>query len=267
MLMTRKIISALSLVAIYIICSAHEFWLQPRKFRYVPGEEMSVDFMVGENFEGEPWDLKKHKIEKLELHHLTRSTDLRALVKPDAKEKLKIKPTEAGTQLLVMQSDNAYIEMEAEKFNAYLQDDGLENVYGQRFKTKTLDKPSKEYYSRYVKLLVQVGNKTDDTFKQNAGLRLEIVPEQNPYALKTGDYLQCSVWYEGKRSPHQLIKVWNIIGHTSFLQNIYTENDGTIKFPISAPGRWMVSTVRMIPSEKEGADWQSMWGSLVFGIE
>jgi len=29
----------------------------------------------------------------------------------------------------------------------------------------------------------------------------------------------------------------------------------------------MVSTVIMIPSEKPGADWQSFWSSLVFGIE
>jgi hypothetical protein len=48
---------------------------------------------------------------------------------------------------------------------------------------------------------------------------------------------------------------------------MYTEKDGTVKFPLSSKGPWMVSTVKMIPSEKEGADYQSMWSNLVFEIE
>jgi uncharacterized GH25 family protein len=254
------------LIIFSLYCSAHEFWLLPAKFRYTVNEEMTIEFMVGENFEGEPWDLARHRIEKLDLHHLSRVTDERKLVQPSGKVKFKLKLTEEGTQLLAMQSDYAYIGLEAEKFNAYLKEDGLDNVYQQRATTNTLNKPSKEFYARFVKLLVQVGSKMDDTFKKPVGQRIEIVPQQNPYLLKPGDYLECLVLVEGKPMPHQLVKVWNKIAHSSFLQDIYTENDGKVKFPISAQGTWMVSTVRMIPSEKPGADWQSMWGSLVFGI-
>jgi len=50
------------------------------------------------------------------------------------------------------------------------------------------------------------------------------------------------------------------------LQNLFTENDGTVRFPISATGPWMVSSVKMIASEKEGAEYHSLWASLVFGI-
>jgi len=114
--------------------------------------------------------------------------------------------------------------------------------------------------------MVQVGEKTDDTYKKKIGLRYEIVPDQNPYTLKTGDHLQCKVYYEGKPAAHTLVKVWSRINNTTFLQNIYTENDGSIRFPISTSGSWMVSSVKMIKSEKEGADYHSLWASLVFGI-
>ncbi len=264
----KKRITALMLVFLTTqFVQSHEFWLQPKKFRYAVGEEMSVDFMVGENFEGEPWDLKRHKIEKLDLSHLTKTLDLRSQVNPEGKEKLKYKFAEEGTYLLSMQSNQAYIELDANKFNDYLKEDGLDNVLEIRTKTNTLDKPSKEFYSRYVKLLVQSGNKTDDSYKKKTGMRIEIVPQQNPYLLKSGDYLQCLVLFDGKPSAHQMVKIWNKIGNTTFQQNNYTENDGTIKFPISSKGPWMVSTVKMIPSEKPGADWQSFWSSLVFGIE
>jgi uncharacterized GH25 family protein len=265
--MNKKIIFTILLIASGAFALAHEFWLLPKKFRFAVGEEMPVSLTVGENFEGELWDLKKHRVEKLELHQLTKSKDLRPSLKPEAKEKLKVRFLEEGTHLLAMQSDYAFIELGADKFNEYLKEDGLDNIYDQRKNTNTLDKPSKEFYGRFAKLLVQVGNKTDNTFKKRIGLKNEIVPEQNPYVLKTGDYLQCTVLYEGKPSPHQLVKVWNKIGSTTFLQNLYTENDGTVKFPINSKGPWMVSTVKMIASEKDGAEWQSMWASLVFGIE
>jgi uncharacterized GH25 family protein len=265
--MINRITITFGLIFFVALASAHEFWLLPKKFRFAVGEEMSVSFMVGENFEGEPWNLQKHKVEKLELHQLAKAKDIRALVKPEEKEKLKIKFIEEGTHLVVMQSNYAFIELEAEKFNDYLKQDDLDNALEQRKNTNTLNKPAKEFYARFTKLLVQVGNKTDNTFKKRVGLKNEIVPDQNPYTLKSGDYLQCTVFYEGKPSPHQLVKVWNKIGTTTFLQNLYTENDGTVKFPINSKGPWMVSSVKMIPSEKEGADWQSMWASLVFGIE
>lgn len=256
-----------TVLSVWIVAQSHEFWLQPKKFKYAVGEEMKVDFLVGENFEGEPWDLKKNKVERLDLHHMTKVIDLKTQVKPNEKDKLKFKFTEAGTYLVSMQSDNAFIELEAQKFNDYLKEDGLDDILDIRAKTNTLDKPSKEFYSRYVKFLVQVGDKTDDTFKNKTNLRLEIIPQQNPCQLKSGDYLTCVLLFDGKPLPHQMVKIWNKIGNNSVLQNAFTENDGTVKFPISSRGPWMINTVKMKASEKPGADWQSFWGSLVFGIE
>jgi len=263
----KKLITLSSAIILWTVAQSHEFWLQPKKFRYTVGEEMKVAFVVGENFEGEPWDLKKNKVEKLDLHHLAKVTDLKLQVKPEEKEKLKYKFIETGTYVLSMQSNNAFIELDAEKFNDYLKEDGLDDILDIRTKNNTLDKPSKEFYSRYVKLLVQAGDKTDDTFKKKTNLRLEIIPQQNPYLLKSGDYLTCTLLFDGKPLPHQMIKIWNKIGNNSVLQNAFTENDGTVKFPISSKGPWMISTVKMKASEKPGADWQSFWGSLVFGIE
>jgi uncharacterized GH25 family protein len=262
----KKIMSLIAVLLVGVAAHCHEFWLQPKKFRYKVGEEAVVNFLVGENFEGEPWDLKKNKVEKLDLHHLTKAIDLRTQVRPD-EDRLKFKFTEPGTFLLTMQSNDAFIELDAKKFNDYLTEDGLDDILDLRTKTNTLEKPSKEFYSRHVKLLLQSGDKLDDTFKKKIGLKLEIIPQQNPYNLKSGDYLTCTVLFNGKIVPHQMVKIWNKIGGNSVLQNAYTEDDGTVKFPISSKGPWMISTVKMIASEKPGADWQSFWGSLVFGIE
>jgi len=262
----KRLLTTGLILMITFLAQAHEFWLLPKKFRYKAGEEIKVDLMVGEGFEGEFWDLKRHKVEDLKLHRLNGVKDLTKEVKPTEGNNLNYKIDLGGTYLFTLKSNDAYIELEGKEFNAYLEEDGLDYILDQRKKSNSLDKKSTEYYTRFAKLLVQSGERTDNTFKKVVGLKYEIVPEQNPYDLKVGDYLTCKVLYEGKPAPHTLVKVWNRVRDTSFMQNIYTENDGTIRFPISAAGPWMVSSVRMIASEKEAAEYHSLWASLVFGI-
>lgn len=262
----KRFLTIAIVLMVTLLASAHEFWLQPKKYRYQLGEEMKIDFMVGESFTGEFWDLTHHKVEKLELHISSGAKDMAKEVKTTKGNNLTVKMDQEGTYLFSMISNAAYIEMEGKAFNEYLKEDGLDDILTDRKRTNQLDKPSTEYYSRYAKLLVQAGEKKDDTFKKKIGLRYEIVPDQNPYTLKTGDYLQCKVFYEGKPAPHALVKVWSKINNTTFLQNIYTEKDGSVRFPISTSGEWMVSSVKMIKSEKAGAEYHSLWASLVFGI-
>lgn len=263
----KKLAVISSLLFCQFLSLAHEFWLSPKKFSVAIGEEVSIDFLVGENFEGESWGVQLKRVVKLEHHQLSQVKSLTTSLKPTEKEKLKLKFSTEGTQLVYFQSQDSFIELEAEKFNAYLKEDGLDDAFDQRKRTNTLDKPAKEYYSRFAKVLLQAGSKTDDTYRKKVGARLEILPLQNPYTLQKGDYLQCQILFDGKPAPHQMVKVWNKVTGRTFLQNIYTEKDGTIKFPINAVGHWMVSTVKMIPSEKPDADWRSMWASLTFGIQ
>ena len=248
------------------LAQAHEFWLQPAKFFLAPGERVDVRFMVGENFMGEPWDLTVHQIEKLDLYQTTGVLDVRDSVKATANN-LRISLMDEGTSLLAMQSSNAKIELEAEKFNAYLTEDGQDDVLEVRRKTNSLNKPGKEFYSRYTKLLLQVGEKKNETYKKVVGFPIEIIPEKNPYLLKKGDPVRFTILFEGKPIFGAKVKVWNRFDNRTTIQNIYTEKNGVIETHISNPGPWMVSVVKMVPSKDKGADWQSYWGSLVFGIK
>lgn len=246
---------------------AHEFWLQPKKFKYKVGEEVKIDFMVGENFTGEFWDLKKHRAEQVQVVSAYGKKVLTGEVKSTAGNNLTYKFANEGTHLFSLVSNAAYIELEAEKFGEYLVEDGLENISFLRKKNNQTNQRARENYTRYAKLLVQVGGNVDEVYKRKLGFKVEIVPLTNPYGLKVGDYLECEILFEGRPLPHQLVKIWNDVGNRVFLQNAYTENDGRIKFPVSASGPWMVSFVKMMPSEKSSVDYESSWASLVFAIE
>jgi uncharacterized GH25 family protein len=263
----KHLLTFLVLVGLMLGLQSHEFWLEPFKFRIKPGEAITVKFAVGESFTGEDWDLSKKLVTKMQLIETQGISDLTAKVPAVKGTKMKITIANAGIKLIAMQSKASFIQLNGTKFNAYLEEDGIENVIEWRKRNGQDTVGAKEFYSRYAKLLVQSGSALDDTWKKMVGHRLEIIPQQNPYTLKSGDYLTCKVLYERKPVPHTMVKVWGHVGNKIFLQDAYTEDDGTVKFPISANGPWMVSCVRMERSKDPKADWESSWASLVFAIE
>jgi uncharacterized GH25 family protein len=257
----------LSLITIFsVVSQAHEFWLAPEKFFYKEGEVLKVNFNVGEHFIGEPWDAKLARIEKLELHHLTNVTDIKRFVKEGTKDNLSVTLNEEGTHLVTMQSTNSFIELEAEKFNAYLKEDGLDEALQYREQHNQLDKPGKEIYTRYTKLMIQVGDKRDETYKKPAGFPLEIFIEKNPYNIKVGEIVKFKVLFKDKPLFGAKVMVWNRYDNRTTIQPVYTLKNGVIEARISSKGPWMVSVVKMEPSQDKSADWLSYWGSLVFGI-
>ena len=265
--MNRKYIAATIIVLGSLAAQAHEFWLQPQKFFFQAGEKATIGFRVGEGFVGEPWDLKKHQAERLQWLHLDQVKDLRASVTANEKSNFELPLTEEGTHLVVMESNKAFIELEAEKFNAYLDEDGLTEIRFARERANALDKPSREFYSRHTKLLLQVGDKRDDTYRKVAGLPIEIVPLKNPYTLQKSEAVRFRILWQGKPLFGASVKVWNRFDNRTMIQNIFTEQDGTIETHLSNSGMWMISVVKMIPSQDKAADYRSYWGSLVFGAQ
>ena len=259
--------AAAFLGALMLMLQSHEFWLEPLQFKIKSGDQLAVSFLVGEQFTGLPWDVTKNGVESIQVFEHGGVKDLKSIIPKSKGAKLRVPLSAAGTKVLAMKSQASFIELKADQFNEYLKEDGMEEIYDWRVKNKQENLGAKEFYTRYSKLIVQVDDQLDDTWKKEIGHRLEIIPDQNPGTMKSGDYMGCQILYEGKAVPHTLVKVWGHVGNKIFLQNIYSENDGTIKFPMSASGPWMVSTVKMEKSKNPDADWESSWASLVFNIE
>jgi uncharacterized GH25 family protein len=262
----KKIICCFLLTVFSLLGSAHEFWMQPNRFKCLPGETIGFNFMVGENFEGEHWSLKRHKVMRLEQHTLESISKIAMPLDTSKRPVIEATLKSEGGYLFVMQSNNAYLELEAEKFNAYLKEDGLDDAMNYRIRTNTTDRPSREHYQRNAKLLLQCGAALDETYRKKVGLPLEIVPLTNPYAAKSGDELTFRLTFKDKPHAFALTKAWHKAEGRTFMQNVYTDKDGIITIRISGKGMWMISSVKMIASEEKTADWQSYWGSLVFGI-
>ncbi len=246
---------------------AHEFWLSPEKFRLQKGESINVDFLVGEHFEGEKWHGNRGSVTMFQQFSKDGKTDLTPSVSTDSGKGISARFDTEGTHLLAYNSKNKFIELEANKFTEYLKEDGLQNALEWREKNGKTGEKGREYYQRCVKTLIQVGDKLDNTFKQNTQMPLEIIAQQNPYALKMGDSLEVKVLFKNKNLPDALVRVWNRHEGKMTETPYKTDSNGRVKFLIANDGKYMVSLVKMEKNSLDTkADWQSYWGSLTFGL-
>lgn len=265
--MMKRIGILSAVVAAACILQAHEFWMAPSKYYYAPGENLSLDFRVGEDFIGEAWAVKKERLDRFEVHQLKDVQDIKSLVKEGEEKAVTLALSAEGSHVVVMQTNHAFSELDGEKFNAYLKEDALDEAFDYRRKNNQLDKPGKELYARYSKMLLQVGNRIDDGYKKSAGLPIEIFVEQNPATLKVGSKVSFKIMFEGKPLFGARVSVWNRYNNRTIRQPIFTQQDGRIETHISNPGPWMVSVVKMVPSKDPKADWESYWASLTFGVK
>jgi uncharacterized GH25 family protein len=260
----KKTTIVLFILFISFFTFAHEFWLEPQKFLLAIGEKINFRVFVGENFTGEEVDFTKFKIEKF-THYSSKGQENTKgeLTEQNLNDFLKF-DTE-GNHLVAFNNSNKHIELEADKFNEYLKDDGLDNVAAYRKKHRQQNKRGTEQYQRCVKTLLQVGNIHDETYRINTGMRLEIIPEQNPYASDKS--LTFKVLFDNKPLKNALVVVWQKGIEQPNKRNFRSDANGNVTFSFEPKGVWMVSSVNMVQHIKPiEADWQSYWGSYTFGF-
>lgn len=245
---------------------AQEFWMMPDKFQYAPGDTIRIRFNVGENFVGETWNLRQERIKSVSLHTTSGRTDLRSRARAGRGDHLLIPATKAGTYLVTMEGENAFVELPAERFNAYLKEHALDNVVALRKKANAEDQPGREFYRRITSLIVQVGDVRDDTYRKVTDMPLEIIPGKHPSDIKKGDLVPFMILFNDQPVFGARVYVWNSKNNKVFNQPIYSQQDGSVDVRIFNDGDWMISVVRMVPVSNPQADWQSLWSSFVFHV-
>ncbi|WP_345125789.1 DUF4198 domain-containing protein [Hymenobacter antarcticus] len=258
---------------------AHEFWLEAPRFRLQPGQTVSVRPLVGENFHGEPWTTKAAKIQRLVRYGPAAgdSTDLTPApgFAPTDTFRTAFTFAQPGTHVVLLRSTNSFIELPADKFTAYLREEGLDYALKLRQENDQTAQPGRETYRRCAKTLVQVGDAaatspaTDSACRRIYGLPLELVPEQNPYRLTADKALTLRVLRNGKPAFGAAVQVWQRQpkGLPTTHYTTRANQNGRVLLRLSGPGPYLVAAVDMsaAPTKlRDRADWQSTWASLTF---
>jgi uncharacterized GH25 family protein len=263
----KKILAAVFLF-IVLHTLAHEFWLQPAVYKYNAGDTATISFFVGENFTGEYWGKTAAKINLLQHISQLGTQDISSSICNGKTDSLKIILKNNGGHLIVFNSTNSFIKLDAKKFNDYLKEDGHYAAIAYRSRHNEQQKEGTEYYQRSVKTLLQCGNVNDTVYKTHTSLPLDIVPLVNPYKLTAKKTVAFSavVYFNNKPLPGALVKIWHKQNGNVTMKEQKTNSKGIVAASVTTTGQWMISCVNMVPNTKDTvAQWQSYWGSLTFG--
>jgi uncharacterized GH25 family protein len=260
----RHAFAAGLLLAASAAIEAHDFWIEPSSFRPAVGSQLSVSLRVGEHFRGEPVPRAGPKIVKFVVVSDAGEVPIGGLPGTDPAGFARV--TGPGFLVLGYRSNRTSITLEAEKFEKYLQDEGLDAVVKARAAKNDSGKAGNEVYSRCAKSLV-AGNGTGEAgFDRAVGFTLEFVAESNPLKLRAGDTMKMRLLYEGRGLAGGLVKLTHRDdpGNTATAR---TGADGTVSFKLPRKGVWLARVVHMVPAPAEtGADWESLWASLTFEV-
>ncbi len=262
----KKIVSIFLVGALSVAFAlAHEFWLHPSAWFVQPGQPVQVRLRVGENFAGEAWEAGPSRVVRFFSLLKKKETARLESLRKNGLDSLWLTFEKPGTQLVALATNSKYLELEAEKFDAYLQEDGLEHVRELRRQNGQTDKPGRELYRREAATLIQVGDKPTKVFFEKTGFDLSIRPEKNPLSARSSDSLNFQIFYLQKPLANALVRHWHKdAGGKAAVQFQKSDAKGQVRFLLH-PGEQMVSVVHMVqhavPAE---ADWQSVWGNLTF---
>lgn len=256
----------LTIVFLLQAVTAHEFWLQPQQFHFNRGQQVNIRFRVGEHFEGENWSGNRNRIQQLTLHYGDTKDDLSTQLSTQPGDSLQFSIFEEGTVLVSFQSTNSFIELESEKFKAYLQEDGLQAALDFRNKHNETDSAGKEYYQRSVKTLLQYGTAATQTYRTPTHLPLDLIPLVHPYQLGSDDTMRLRVLFKNQPIAGIKLRTWHRLAGMVTENVWYTNAAGEVRFPFRRAGEWMASCVHVIRLDDDPkAQWQSYWGSITWG--
>ncbi len=247
--------------------AAHEFWIMPDSFRASSGATVDIELQVGEYFTGETIPFTKQFVTSFRHFSSQGTKDLTNDLPASQRNSLALTFTQSGTQMLAIDTHPNQVSLSADKFHAYLHEEGLDAIIKMREAAGTANKPARERYRRHIKTLVQVDGKSDATSLIRTGQRLEIVPVSDPGAKSAGDTLDFKVSFENKPLVNALAKAWYKQAGQIVTVRSRTNQDGVASFTLPFPGAWMINVVHMTPAATTAkVDWESYWSSLTFQL-
>ncbi len=241
--------------------NAHDFWIQPSTHRARSGDLVKVRLMVGERGKGEGLKRNPDRFHRFSALMGDQETSLTGLDGADPAGFFR--PQREGLMTLVYAGKPSRLELPAPRFEAYLHEEGLNQILAARQSTGQSALPGRERFVRSAKALVQVGE-NHEGWDRICGLRLEFIPQQDPFLLKAGESLSVQVRLDGH--PLAGVRVAAIAEDGMTLES-QTDAEGRAEIRLDRAGRWIFKAVHMSPvTDDPTVDWESLWASLTFRI-
>lgn len=252
-----------------VVASAHDLFLKLDTYFLKPNATASVHFLNG-TFTNSDGLVARERFRDVSLvANGSAKTGIDNFSWSDEAKttKLGFQTGAPGTYLVAASTKPREIDLKAAEFNDYLDHDGIPDTLAERRRDNELAKDVRERYSKHVRAIFQVGDKLTDDYKTPLGYPVEIIPQQNPYALKVGQTLTVLCTLDGQPLKNQfVIAGWESRSGKLQTMDTRTDGNGQANFRLKGAGKWYVKLINMTPVADSKINYESKWATLTFEI-
>jgi len=261
---------------------AHNFWVEPDTLFPRAGARLDVSLCIGHHLEVERYARNPRHAAEFYVLAADR-TKVEVAGEPGAQPAGHVEAMPAGPAWVVYRSNFSGSELEADRFEAYLVEEGLEHVVAERAARGESERPGRERYARAAKALVVAshGVAADGAESVTAdvpafasapvGLPAELVLKANPLlpAPKDTTHLPLQLLVDGEPRAGALVTLQSLSTglDTATTHRARTDEAGIARLPWPKEGQWLATTVHMVRAEGETEyEWRSQFVSLRFDV-
>jgi len=242
--------------------AAHDFWIEPSTFHPNAGDRITAALKVGQKLEGEPVPRIPPLIRRFVLKG--ERGEMPVIGPPGGDPAGYARVSDASLYWLGYESNAFPVTLDAQKFEHYLKEEGLEQVIDKRAKTKQSAAEGRERFYRCAKALL--ARESDKGFDAPLGFTLELIPRKNPYAIRAGGELPLSLEFRGKPIANVLVVAMNKNDPGKPVR-ARTDAKGRVTLRLAHSGFWLIKAVHMEAAPPSSdADWESWWASMTFDL-
>ena len=248
--------------------AAHDFWLQPRDFAVDVNAPLPLTIEVGHGPARQRWSAAIDRIATFDAIGGAGTKDIRAaLVPPGGPADANLSFSQAGTYVVVLETNRAVSDLPAIRFNDYITAEGIAPAIATRNAAGATDTPGRELYSRRAKAIVRIGNTTaaQPQVTRPVGMTLEIVPGRDPTAADFNMTLPVIIFYEGRPLAGAFVKLNNLDFDARPVATAISDGHGAAVFKIPFKGLWQMNVVWTKPIKNPKAEFDTVFSSLTFG--
>lgn len=249
--------------------NAHEFWIDPTRHVVAPGEEVSAQFRVGEEFEGSALSWLPQRSRRFE----TVLGDTVREVKARAGDRPALRATPEGEGLMVIvhaTGDSLLTWREWDDFEAFVTHKDADWALEAHVARGLPREDFVEVYSRYAKALIALGDGRGAD--RETGLLTEITALQNPFTDDMSGGLDVRLTYDGAPRADSQVEVFEKDGEGAVrIFTLRTDDEGRATVPVISGRRYMLDAVVLREPGPDvdparGAVWETLWANLTFAV-
>jgi uncharacterized GH25 family protein len=268
----RKKFTSIILICAFLALPvfAHDLFLKPNSFFAKINQKISISVMNGtfQTSEGAVSFARLTDVSVVAPSGNRTNQKEADFTKNETTAFLNLKPKEAGNYIVGLSTMWRENSLPAKEFNEYLVGEGIPDILEDRKRDKELETDGRYRYSKYVKTILQVGNKQSDTYKTVLGYAVEMIPQANPYKLKKGNTIEILCLKDGKPLAGQTVLTgYESGGRLAAEKSVRSDAKGIIKIKLDGAGKWYAKFINMVKVDDPKLNYESKWATLTFEIK